>query len=237
MSSYGFTLNRDQVINGALRVIGVLAEGETPSTAQVSNAAEALNLLILQWETRGLPLWAISKQVVTLVAGQNKYDFGISNNIKNFEVTNMLMHNLVANSDITMQTMSRSDYLRLGNKDANGTPVQYYHELQKDYASVYVYPTPDLTVSQNYEIHIWYQKPFQTMDASTDIPDFPNEFLNALKWNLAVALAPEYGIIDSKLDRLIKMADNVADEAFDFNVEHTSINFQPDRWSTTFRRV
>ena len=39
-----------QIIKSALRKIGVLGEGETPSAEQEQTAREALNLLVKQWQ-------------------------------------------------------------------------------------------------------------------------------------------------------------------------------------------
>ena len=71
--STDFSINRDALISRALRLIGVVAQGETPTTDQVSEAALALNSLVKAWQADGMPLWAIKQRVVPLVSGQSTY--------------------------------------------------------------------------------------------------------------------------------------------------------------------
>lgn len=48
--STDFSVSRDDIIKRALRIIGVLAQGETPTTNQTTEAAVALNGLVKAWE-------------------------------------------------------------------------------------------------------------------------------------------------------------------------------------------
>lgn len=56
-SSTNFILNRDQIINGALRKMGILAQGESPDANMVSEASEALNVMVNAWQTEKINLW------------------------------------------------------------------------------------------------------------------------------------------------------------------------------------
>jgi hypothetical protein len=41
-----FTVDRDEVISAALRVLGVIGVGETPIAEDYTNCSEALNIMI-----------------------------------------------------------------------------------------------------------------------------------------------------------------------------------------------
>jgi hypothetical protein len=222
-----YQLTRDQVINGALRLCGVLDPEETATVNQISTAAESLNRLCASWENKGLPLWKVKKHTVNFVANQNSYV--ISTN-RPLEVTNMLLHNNISNADITMVRLSRQEYLLLGNKQSTGTPTQYYYEYDTLQGTFFVYPTPDQSAANNMQLQLWYREPFDTVDSASSIPDFPKEFVNALAWNLAVQLAPEYGVPQPKLGFLAKQAEKEEKDAFDYNIEHTSIYFNYSRY-------
>ncbi len=56
-------------INGALRVLGVLAEGETPSAATSQDALTALNQMIDSWNTERLSVFATQDQVFSWTSG------------------------------------------------------------------------------------------------------------------------------------------------------------------------
>ena len=60
--STDYSQTRDDIIKRALRLIGVLAQGETPTADQVTEAAAALNGLVKAWQADGMPLWAITQK-------------------------------------------------------------------------------------------------------------------------------------------------------------------------------
>ena len=54
--STNFSTSRNELIAGALRIVGAVAQGETPTTAQYSEGSEALNMLCKAWMADGMPL-------------------------------------------------------------------------------------------------------------------------------------------------------------------------------------
>lgn len=57
--STDFSVTRDDIISRALRLIGAIAQGESPTTEQLNEAAIALNGLVKAWQADGMPLWAL----------------------------------------------------------------------------------------------------------------------------------------------------------------------------------
>ena len=66
-------LDRNSIIKSALRKLGVLAQGQTPSTEDYTNGAEALNSLIQTLSTEGMPLWKRTTVSITPVDGTASY--------------------------------------------------------------------------------------------------------------------------------------------------------------------
>lgn len=60
-NSYDFTVTRDQLITDAHLYIGAIGEGESPTTAQVTEAARLLNMIVKHRATDGMPLWALKR--------------------------------------------------------------------------------------------------------------------------------------------------------------------------------
>jgi hypothetical protein len=52
-----FELSRDSIISAALRKLGVLAQGSSPTTEDLTNGMQALNTLVSEYQTLGMPLW------------------------------------------------------------------------------------------------------------------------------------------------------------------------------------
>jgi hypothetical protein len=57
-------------INRALRLLGVLAEGETPSSSTSQDGLTALNQMIDSWNTERLAVFSTQDQIFTWPAGQ-----------------------------------------------------------------------------------------------------------------------------------------------------------------------
>jgi hypothetical protein len=57
------------IINGSLRLLGVLAEGEVPSAETSQDALRAMNQMIDSWNTERLSVFSTQDQVFTWPSG------------------------------------------------------------------------------------------------------------------------------------------------------------------------
>lgn len=229
-SSTNFATSRDSIISGALRLCGALALGETPSASQVSEAAEALNMLVKSWQADGMPLWAIKETTVTMTA-TSTYNIGVSQTVntpKPLKVIQALLHDTSTNVDIPMRIITREEYNRLGNKESTGQPIQLFYEPLRDYGVLHLFPKPDSTSISGKTVKIYYQRPFEDFDASTDEPDFPQEWYEALKYGLASRLAGEYGISLDDRRQLMQESLLIKEGALGFGTEEGSFMIKPD---------
>ena len=83
-----YSTTRDDIIKRALRLIGALAQGETPTATQVTEAAVALNGLVKAWAADGMPLWAITEKTIPFVSGQRVYTLSAPKPLKVLQVWN-----------------------------------------------------------------------------------------------------------------------------------------------------
>ena len=65
-----------QVITDALKLIGVVAGHEVPTSAEQQDSFARLNELIDSWGTHAQTLLALRRDVVALVVGQQTYTVG-----------------------------------------------------------------------------------------------------------------------------------------------------------------
>lgn len=93
--------------------------------------------------------------------------------------------------EIEMIQMGRIDYLNLPNKNTSGTPVQFYYDPKIDFGTMFIWPAPTSTDNL---LRFTYYRPLKVFTDSEDDPDFPNEWIEALAYNLAVRLAPRFGM-------------------------------------------
>lgn len=71
-----FGRNRDQLIASALRKINAFESGETPDSASVSEASDALNAMIKHWQGSGIHIWRTEEAIQFLQLGQVRYVLG-----------------------------------------------------------------------------------------------------------------------------------------------------------------
>jgi hypothetical protein len=228
-ASTNFELNRDQIIKGALRILGVLAQGETPTTDQVNEAAEALNLLVKAWMADGMPLWAIRKLDFPLTATAT-YTIGVGmtiNTPKPLRIIQVFNRN-INGIDIPMRIITKDEYWRLGNKSSTGNPIQLMYDPGIHSGTIYLFPVPDTTSIANNHIHIIYQRLYEDFDSSVDTPDFPQEWLDALKFGLASRLAPEYGVPATERNLINQDMMRIKQEALNFGTEEGSLFLSVD---------
>ncbi len=229
-----YSVTRDDIIKRALRLIGVLAQGETPTTAQVDEGAVALNGLVKAWAADGMPLWSIKTLNVPLVAAQAKYQIGNNqpiNSAKPLKLLQAYNRDSVSNVDIPIRIITQQEYTILGNKTSSGNPIQVYYDPRRDIGELYVFPVPGATEAANNSIYMIAQFPFEDFDSSTNNPDFPQEWYDALTYGLAVRLAPEYGVPSSDRKTLFQEMTLIKQEALNFGLEEGSLYFQVDRRS------
>lgn len=223
--TYDYTITRDQLIKGALRLAGVIAQGETPTASQISDAAETLNLMTKAWMADGMPLWAIRTITITPVANQNTYTYSTPKLLKPLQAWNRQTASQV---DIPMRMISRQEYNILGNKSTTGNPIQLFFNPDLSSTEIKLFPTPDATAAAQNVIYVVAQVPYQDFDSATDTPDFPQEWYEAIKYGLAVRLAGEYNIDIETRKTLVAEAAAIKNEALSFGTEENSLYFQRD---------
>jgi len=231
--SYDWTLNRDQVITGALRKLAVLPSGGTPSAAQISDASEALNALVKAFQADGMPLWALTSHTFTVTSGTATYAIGVSQTLDTVAPLKVMqaLYTVSGASAVPMNVYNRYDFNMLPNlSTVTGTPVNLYYQPTsgasgEPIGSIKLWPVPNDSTTT---ITLHYQRPFNDMDAAGNNFDFPSYWIQALIYNLAWALAPEYGIPPTDRGFLAKEAQHWKDEALSYGSEEGSVYFQPD---------
>lgn len=127
-------------------------------------------------------------------------------------------------TNFVLKPISRDEYYSLPDFMSAGQPTQYYVDPQMTNMDLYVWP---LSTDMSSSLIIDAKIPVQTFDDIDDTADFPEEWLRALKFSLAVEIAPEFGVNIQKIGLLQAMADKAVTAAFNFDREDASTFFQP----------
>jgi len=131
--TYNFNLDIDEVIQEAMEMIG----GESTLGHEPASARRSINIMLKDWQNRGILLWSTSVSSVTVAASTGVYNLS-SNTIDALEV--------VLNRDSTDLQLTRitsEEYLLIPNKTQTGRPSQYSIRRSRDNPVMSVWPLPD----------------------------------------------------------------------------------------------
>jgi hypothetical protein len=244
--SSSFTISRDQIINLALRKLGVIDIGNTPDAETIADAALNLNLMIKQMSTEGLKLWKVQEIVMPVTANVTTYQLGAGgvNVYDSFDTTFTtpitdkplkLLQAWYRNTssaptviDTPLTLFSKQEYNMLGSKTSTGVANSVFYDYKTTYGTLYVYLTPDSYSQTNLNLHLVVQMPLQDISQAQAIPDFPNEWMNCLVWNLADQLAIQYSVPQNHRVEIAQRAAMYKEQLTAWDVESYSTFFQPD---------
>lgn len=229
--SIDFGMNRNEIILDACEEIGVAIDGEALEPEVEGVANRVLNRMTKAFIAHGMQLWKRDSLTVTLVDSQVSYTFGPSGGAGSIRPLRILECNRVDSDNIstTMTMMTLDEYQSLSSKTTTGTPVNFYYNPTLPDGTLKVWPAPTATVASEYTLDIVYQSPLEDFDNSTDDPDFPVEWLEALVYGLARRLARKYGSLSNyEMEDLKQQAKESLDLALSWDREDGSIYFQPN---------
>lgn len=185
------------LIARALRSIGGLAAGETPSGAEELDAYATLNDLVDAWATQRLTIYQVCRQVFPLVNGQGTYTIGVGGEFDHARPLWIDHAGLLTTQDngevleLPLELLTTQDWAEESGKDGTSSlPTALYNDYAYPWSSLTVFPAPD---TSGLEIALYLPTAVTAFaDLSTDY-DLPPGYARALRYNLAVELAPEWG--------------------------------------------
>lgn len=127
--------------------------------------------------------------------------------------------------DVPIIEVSRQEYFDTPNKTSQSLPVNVYYDPQLTNGEVHLWPAPD---SVGDTILFSAKLPIEDFDAITDTPDFPQEWLRAMAWNLADEMTSEFEVSGPRLAKIETMAARTLAPLILWDSEDTSISMQPD---------
>ena len=194
------------IINGSLRLIGVLAEGETPSSETAQDALNAMNQMIESWNTERLAVYSTQDQVVTWPPSTRFQTFGPTGNIVGNRPVLIddatYFRDPASGISYGLKLINQQQYNGIAVKTVTSTyPQVLWVNMTYPDIEMYVYPVPTKVL----EFHIVsVQELAQPANLATDLA-FPPGYLRCFRYNLACELAPEFGVEPSRQVQRIAM--------------------------------
>lgn len=124
-----------------------------------------------------------------------------------------------------MTILSRQEYMDLPNKNARGTPTQWFYSPRRSDGLFYPWPVPQFS---NWAARFTWYRPLQDFLVPTNTADFPQEWILPLTWNLSKEIAPGYGVPDPTWQRIVGMADQYTLLVTSYDRESEPVQFGYD---------
>ena len=193
-------------INRALRLLGVLAEGETSSAEVSQDSLTALDQMIDSWNTERLSVFSTQDQTFTWPAGQINRTLGPTGNfVGNRPV---LLDDATyyrdpgTNVSYGIKFINQQQYNGIAVKTVTSThPQVIFVNMTYPDVDMYIYPRPTRDLEWHF---ISVQQLTTPATLATNIL-FPPGYLRAFVFNLAMEIAPEFGVEPSPQVRRIAM--------------------------------
>jgi hypothetical protein len=193
-------------INRALRLLGVLAEGETPSAAMSQDALTALNQMLDSWSTERLSVFSTQDQIFTWPSGEITRTLGPSGNFVGLRPVLLddatYYRDAGTNVSYGIKFINQQQYDGIAVKTVTSTyPQVIFVNMTYPDVTMTIYPRPTRDLEWHF---ISVQELSQPANLVTNIL-FPPGYLRAFVYNLAMEIAPEFGVEPSPQVQRIAM--------------------------------
>ena len=182
-------------INRALRLLGILAEGETPSASMSQDALMALNQMLDSWNLERLMAYNTIDQTFTWPSGAVTQHLGPTGEFVGLRPIllddSTYYRDPGTNVSFGIKFINQQQYDGIAVKTVTSTyPQVMWINMEYPNISMSIYPVPTRALEWHF---ISVQELAQPATLATDLY-FPPGYLRAFTYNLAMEFAPEFGV-------------------------------------------
>jgi len=190
-----YTTNARELIKGACKLFGGLAQGEVPTADEENDAFAILNQMIDEWATQPWNSYTITRVTFTWPAATQTVTIGVTGTVNQYRPERIVKAGYMIPSSPTVEVLIPvlrwEQYAGLTIKTLTSTvPTCLYYEPTSSLGTLYLWPVPTGAVTAV----LYLEQPLAQFADLTTETIFPPAYANALKYNLSVLLAPEWGM-------------------------------------------
>jgi len=172
------------IIDAAYRKVGLT----DPTSTQDDNGLEALNNMISLWGIDFLVPY-VTRESLTLTAGTAEYTVGSGGDLDTVRPVSILSCYLTDSDNLSSEVriFGAADYNHITSKTLEGRPSRLYYIPEYTLAKIIF----NKEANAAYTAYFEFQKNFTEFAALGTSFSFPNEYKEAMVYNLAIKLAEE----------------------------------------------
>lgn len=190
------------IISAAMRLIGAIGVGQTPTAAESQDALRALNRMLSLWSIDGLTVFTRGTADYALIPNQQKYTIGKDPDGETTADFDALRPNELIRATLLIPQASgmtlRNPIKVIKEREWDRTklqavatpmPTKVFYEKAFPFGFLYFYGVP----TTNYQVELRTTTALTQLAAVTDDFAMPDGYEEAVTYNLALRLAPEFG--------------------------------------------
>lgn len=183
------------LLMSSLRLIGVLASGESLSSSEATDGLSALNNLLDSWSTENLLIPNKVREVFPLVPSQASYTMGTAGNFNTtrpMQIEEAFIQLTSSNPviELPVRILTKEQFASILIKQLSSTlPTDLYAEGTYPLETLNLWPVP----SSVNNLVLYSSKPLAELTTLGTALSLPPGYERALRFNLALELSPEYG--------------------------------------------
>ena len=214
--TYTFSMDIDEVIQEASEMIG----GEQTLGHEPKSARRSINLLLQDWQNRGVMLWTAETSVFNVSVSTTTYDLASSS----IDVLEAVVNR--DDTDIQLERISMQEYLKIPSKGQTGRPTQFAVRNGRDNPTVYLWPIPENSTDK---VKVELIRYIQDVNKSAvQTADISRKFLPCLTAGLAYHMGLKRPGVDLARINLIKAEyEERLGRALDEDRERVSLYLRP----------
>lgn len=214
--TYNFSMDIDEVIQEATEMIG----GEQTLGHEPKSARRSINLLLQDWQNRGVMLWSVGTSTVSMTTSVTAYALS-SATVDVLEAVHSR-----DGQDIQLQRISMEEYMKIPNKGQTGRTTQYAIRNGRDYPTMHLWPIPNnSTDTIKVETFSYLQ---DVTKSAVETADISRKFLPCLTAGLAYNIAMKRPGVDmGRISMLKTEYEERMARAMEQDRERTNLLIQP----------
>ena len=184
-----------EIINGSLRLIGALAEGEVPSAETSADALMAMNQMIDSWNTERLMIYNTIDQIFTWPSDEITQTLGPTGDFVGLRPVALddstYYRDASTGVSFGIKFINQQQYDGIAVTTVTSTyPQVMWINMEYPDIAMTIYPKPTRALEWHF---VSVQELTQPATLATELA-FPPGYLRAFRYNLAREIAAEFGI-------------------------------------------
>jgi len=179
------------LIEGSLRLLGAISTGQNASAAEAADGLSSLNQMISSWSTNGLTVFKQTREEFDLVPSQSVYTIGAGGNFNTSRPVDLNRAAIQINgSEIPIDILQNQEQWAdiISKSVTSSFPCAVYLDGSYPLNNLNVWPVPSVST----KLVLYSKKAITNFVSVNDVISMPEGYERALRFNLAVEMAPEF---------------------------------------------